>query len=225
MDKSKLENFDWGTSSEWYIQTIKSEIFENRIYDKFFTVEEGDIVLDFGASTGPYTYSILDNKPKHVFCFEPSFEEFPTLVLNTRIGPVTCINKGISNTEGEILFGSLFGNENKAGLAYSTTFKKIISDYNLQKIDLIKTDCEGGEYDIFNVENLFWIKQNVKKIVGEWHLGSPETKEKFRIFRDVYLRVFNNYEIFSVDNVDIKWELFNEHFIEYYTEVIIYIKN
>jgi FkbM family methyltransferase len=220
-----IDNFDWGTSNEWYIETIKSEIFDNKLYDKFFTVEENDIVLDFGASTGPYTYSILDNKPKHVFCFEPSFEEFPTLVLNTRIGPVTCINKGVSDTEGKHLFTYLFGNENAPGTAYSTTFKKIISDYNLQKIDLIKTDCEGGEYDIFNIENMFWIKNNVRKIVGEWHLDSPETKEKFKIFRDVYLRVFQNYQVYSVDNVDIKWSLWSDNFIEYYRQIILYIDN
>jgi len=220
-----IDNFNWGTSNEWYIETIKSEIFENKLYDKFFTVEENDVVLDFGSSTGPYTYSILDNKPKHVFCFEPSFEEFPTLVLNTRIGPVTCINKGVSDTEGKHLFTSLFGNENAPGTAYSTTFKKIISDYNLQKIDLIKTDCEGGEYDIFNIENLFWIKNNVRKIVGEWHLDSPETKEKFRMFRDVYLRVFQNYQVYSVDNIDIKWSLWSDTFIDYYRQIIIYIDN
>lgn len=220
-----LENFNWGTSNEWYIKTMKLEIFDENIYNKFFTVEENDVVLDIGASIGPYTYSILKNNPKHVFCFEPSFEEFPTLVLNTRIGPVTCINKGISNQEGQCFFNSLYGNENKPGMAYSTTFNKIISDYNLQKIDLIKTDCEGGEYDIFNVENLLWMKQNVKKIVGEWHLGSPDLKEKFKIFRDVYLRVFKNYQIYSIDNIDIKWNLWNENFIDYYTEIIIYIDN
>ena len=219
-----IDNFNWGTSNEWYIQTIKSEIFENKLYDKFFTVEKNDVVLDFGASTGPYTYSILENKPKHVFCFEPSFEEFPTLVLNTRIGPVTCINKGVSDTEGQNLFTSLFGNENRPGVAYSTTFKKIISDYNLTKIDLIKTDCEGGEYDIFNIENLFWIKNNVRKIVGEWHLDSPETKEKFKIFRDVYLRIFQNYQVYSVDNIDIKWSLWSDNFIDYCRQIIMYIQ-
>ena len=42
-----IDNFNWGTSNEWYIETIKSEIFENKLYDKFFTVEENDVVLDF----------------------------------------------------------------------------------------------------------------------------------------------------------------------------------
>jgi FkbM family methyltransferase len=220
-----IENFDWGTSNDWYKETIGREIFKNNLYHKFFEVEEGDVVLDLGASIGPYTFSILDKNPKHVFCLEPSFEEFPTLVLNTRMGSVTCINKGISNQVGEIYFDVLYGKENKAGVAYSTTFKKIISDYNLHKIDFIKTDCEGGEYDVFNFDNLIWIKQNVKKIVGEWHLETTEKKEKFRLFRDVYLRLFPNHQVFSVDNADIKWELWTENFINYYNQVIIHIDN
>jgi len=220
-----LDNFDWGPSNDWYIQTITKEIFENNTYHKFFDIEEGDVVLDFGASIGPYTYSILDKKPKHVFCFEPSFEQFPTLVLNTRRGPVTCINKGISYQEGEMYFDILYGQENKPGVAYSTTFEKIISDYNLKKVNFIKTDCEGGEYDIFNLDNILWIKENVDKIVGEWHLDTTEKKEKFRIFRDVYLRLFPNYQILSVDGTDIKWELWTEKFINYYRQIIIYIDN
>lgn len=220
-----MTNFDWGSSNDWYIDTIKKEIFTDKIYEKFFEVEKDDVVFDVGASIGPFTYSILEKSPKHVFCFEPSLEQFPTLFINTRKGPVTCINRGISDKVGESDFEFLFGNENKRGNALSTTFKQVIEDYNLKKIDFIKTDCEGGEYDIFNVENLFWIMENVKKIAGEWHLSSWKNKEKFRKFRDVYLNVFPNHEVYSVDGVDIKWSLWTDKFIEYYSEVIIYIKN
>ena len=66
-------------------------------------LEEGDIVFDIGASLGPFTFSILDKNPKHVFCFEPSLEEFKTLVTNTRHGNVTHINKGISDKVGEFV--------------------------------------------------------------------------------------------------------------------------
>jgi FkbM family methyltransferase len=220
-----LDKFDWGTSSEWFVETIKKEIFIEKIYEKFFEVEEDDVVFDIGASIGPFTYSILEKKPKKVICFEPSFEEFSTLVKNTLHGNVYCINKGISSFDGEQLFNDLYGQTNAEGLAYGVTFNQIIEDFNLNKINFIKTDCEGGEYDIFNIENLFWIKNNVEKIVGEWHLDTVQKKEKFRVFRDVYLRVFSNHEIYSIDNVNIKWDLWNEHFIEYYNHVIIYINN
>jgi FkbM family methyltransferase len=223
MDNLNLENFDWGNSSEWYKSFIGDEIFNQRIYEKFFTVDEGDIVMDVGASTGIFTYSILNNNPKHVFCVEPSFDQFPTLNKNTITGNVTCINKAISSNVG--VSDTIEAYNDKELQHYTITFKKFLENYNVQKIDFIKTDCEGGEYDIFNEENMDFILNNVKKISGEWHLNTPETKEKFVIFRDKYLTRFDNFYVFSIDGVDIKWDLWNEHFLEYYNEVIISIDN
>jgi autotransporter strand-loop-strand O-heptosyltransferase len=226
---NKEKSFDWGTQNDWYIKTINEEIFENKIYERFFEVEKGDIVLDVGASLGPFTFSILNKNPKHVFCFEPCEEEFPTLVKNTIGYPVTHIMKGISNvnnlTPNDKLFNSVNGLQTEME---SITFKKFINLYGIDKIDFLKTDCEGGEYDIFNDENYDFIKNNVKKISGEWHLNESYykgSKEKFRKFRDTYLKNMSNHQVFSVDGVDIKWDLWNEHFIEYYNEVIIYIDN
>jgi len=236
-----LDTFDWGwmdkptnrtlsngnvtkSFGQWHKDAITKEIFEEKLYEKFFTVDEGDIVMDFGASVGPFTYSILDKKPKHVYCFEPSPEEIETLTKNTQSGPVTIINKGISDKEGEFEF-NLFGLDGGMKLAKSTTFDKIRDEYDIKKIDFIKTDCEGGEYSIFNNKNFFWVKENVRKIVGEWHLETPERKQQFRVFRDTYLRLFPKIEVFSVDGVNIKWELWTERFLEYYYQVIIYIDN
>ena len=219
------ENFIWEpTCYEGFKETVEQEIFVDKIYERYFAVEEGDVVFDIGASLGPFTYSILDKNPSHVFAMEPSFEEFKTLVLNTRQGPVTHINKGIADIIGEFEFEYVFNKKNENKL-YSTTFKKLISDYNIKQIDFLKSDCEGGEYDIFNSENLFWIKENVKKISGEWHLRTPELKQKFRVFRDTYLRLFPNHQVLSFNGIDIKWNLWNEEFIDYYSEIMIYIDN
>jgi FkbM family methyltransferase len=237
-----LTNFNWGWMEEpslvYHIMSngehkhmgehhkdsIIKEIFIDKCYEKFFEVEEGDIVLDIGASVGPFTYSILHKKPKHVFCFEPSEREFKTLVKNTLGFPVTHINKGISNVNSIVMNDHLFGGEDQME---SITFSKFVDLYNIDKIDFLKTDCEGGEFDIFNIENLDWIKTNVKKIVGEWHLKlqGHNNIEKFRQFRDVYLTEFKNFQIYSIDNVDIKWDLWNEHFLEHYDQIIIHIDN
>ncbi len=222
-----LENFNWGwmnNSEEGLVHKhhITFETFEHKMYEKVFEVEEGDIVLDIGASVGSFTYSILDKNPKHVYCIEPSELEFPTLISNTIGYPVTPILKGISNTNTYVDVEHLYDNKSKME---GMTFKRLVELYNLEKIDFLKTDCEGGEYDIFNDENIDYIKNNIKKIVGEWHLGSPELKEKFRNFRDKYLSQFNNIEVYSVDDFNIKWDLWNDHFIEYYGEVLIYIDN
>ena len=68
-------------------------------------------------------------------------------------------------------------------------------------------------------------KCKIEYTIDNFHLRTPELKQKFRDFRDVYLRVFPNHQVHSFDGVNIKWDLFNEHFMEYYTEVIIYIDN
>jgi FkbM family methyltransferase len=237
-----LTNFDWGWMDEptnvyhimpdgshkhmgeYHKESITQEIFIDKCYERFFEVDEGDIVLDIGASVGPFTYSILNKKPKHVFCFEPSEKEFKTLVKNTIGNPVTHINKGISNVNTVVMNDHLFGGEDQME---SITFSKFIDLYSIDKIDFIKTDCEGGEFDIFNIENLSWIKSNVKKIVGEWHLQlqGHNNVEKFRKFRDTYLKEFKNFQVYSIDNIDIKWDLWNEHFLEHYRQIIIHIDN
>jgi len=219
-----MKHFEWGNSHEEFRSTITKELFEDNIYTKIFDVEEGDVVFDVGASIGPFTYSILDKNPSQVFCFEPSVEEFEFLVKNTNHGPVTFINKGISDKVGEMVFDFIFQSDD-VYKSYSTTFSKVITDYNIKQIDFLKTDCEGGEYDIFNIENLIWIKNNVRKITGEWHLRTPELKKKFRMFRDVYLRVFPNFKLFSIDGFDITNYCWGDEFIEYYNEIYVHIDN
>jgi autotransporter strand-loop-strand O-heptosyltransferase len=229
INKNPLPDFDWGwmsnsndTNGDYHKHAMYDEIFTQGLYEQFFEVEEGDIVLDVGSSVGPFTYSILHKNPKHVFCVEPSESEFTTLIKNTLGHPVTHINKGLSNIIGVIEHDKLFGGETHME---SITFDKLVKLYGLNKIDFIKTDCEGGEYEIFKLGNLPFIKQNVKKIVGEWHLRTPEHKIEFRNFRDNILTHFNKIEVYSVDGVNIKWDLWNDHFIEYYNEVILYIDN
>ena len=227
-----LNSFDWGWMNEgeglFHKNAITDEIFEQKAYERFFEVKEGDIVLDVGASIGPFTYSILDKDPSKVICVEPSPIEHPTLEKNTQNGPVTIVKKALTPTDGKHISTYIFGLNNHIqeevkieGISFNTLLK----ENNLDKIDFLKTDSEGGEYSIFTLDNFCWLKDNLGVAVGEWHLSTPELKHQFRVFRDTYLRLFPNHEVFAINGVDIKWDLWNEHFIEYYNEVIIYIDN
>jgi FkbM family methyltransferase len=228
----KRPEFDWGAinKNEWFKNTLKYEIFQENSYQKFFEVEKDDVVVDVGASVGPFTYAIMPKKPKRVFCIEPSKELFPTLIKNTKNTSAICINKGITDKNGKIVFKGLF-NTDSAEMwsskeeAESMTFDKFIKDYNISKIDFLKLDCEGGEYDILNEKNSQWIINNVKKIAGEFHIHNDELKEKFSKFRETYLKKFTNYQVFAMDGTDIKWDLFNDHFLLYYAQFMIYIDN
>ena len=221
-----IEDFDWGITSEWYRKTIGNEFFEKNLYFKFFNVEKGDIVLDLGASIGPFGYVIKDNNIKHLYSFEPSTGLIPTLVKNTESLPSTILPYAIGSENKMEIINTLDVYHSELSFMPVLKFKNFIEDFKIEKIDFLKTDCEGGEYDVFNDENFEWITKNVNKIVGEWHLNTPEKKEKFRKFRDTYLKYYKNFNLRDVSGkIDIKWDLWNEHFLEYYNEVIIYIDN
>ncbi len=225
-----MSNFQWGWMDEFtdlaklHKNAITQEIFIDRGYETVREVKEGDVVLDVGSSIGPFTYSILPKNPKQVICVEPSHLEHDTLRANVGRDNVTIIEKGLGPVDGQIVIDEVFGANGLPMRIPSIKFDTLIKENNIERINFLKTDCEGGEYDIFNAENLFWIKDNVDFVVGEWHLSTPELKDKFRVFRDYYLKLFPNHQIYSLDGVDIKWDLWNEHFIEFYNEVIIHIE-
>ena len=107
------------------------------------------------------------------------------------------------------------------------SFKELRETYKIDHIDFLKVDCEGGEYDVFSKENIEFLKK-VPKIATEFHLRRNDSSLnncKFRYFRDNILLNFPKFEVYSLDGVDIKWDLYNEHFLEYYKEILIYIDN
>tara|TARA_Y100000310_G_scaffold251987_1_gene258630 strand:- start:1043 stop:2752 length:1710 start_codon:yes stop_codon:yes gene_type:complete len=199
---------------------VYNEVYVDKIYERLTQVEKGDVVVDIGASFGPFTYSILHKEPSKVFCIEPSVDLLPLLTKNVKRDFVSIINKGISGADDTLLAGGF-----SPGTFPTITFQTFIRLNKITTIDFLKTDCEGGEYDIFNSANFEWIKSNVKKIAGEWHLNSDDKKAKFRWFRDHFLSLFSNYKIFSIDDLEITEQVHTEDGIAYYTEVLVHIDN
>lgn len=223
--KIDLNLFDWGPTSEYFREYLENEIFnpinngENSDYEKIFQVEENDIVVDIGATVGDFPYSILHKRPKHIYVVEPLVSFFDTLKKNLEGHPVSFTNAAITSEKHMKI--SWDGQEE---FVRTLTFKEFVDQNRLSKIDFLKIDCEGGEYSILTEENLPILK-NISKIVIECHLGDRIQKEFFRKLRDNILGNFENFHVRSLDFVDIKWDLWNEHFLEYYAGVYLYIDN
>jgi FkbM family methyltransferase len=230
------EDFNWSNLSYEDIVTIEREVVHEKVYRFWNDVKENDVVLDVGASVGAYTISILDQKPKKVYCVEPSENFLKVLSENCSKktssysqNPLVCINYGIIDNEKDQI--NIFGGENKF---IPITFKNMIERYSIDHVNYMKVDCEGGEYSIFKDENMEFLKNKVDFIAMEIHLNYPGCREKFKEFRDKYLTQFENYKVMSCTRQNISWgnsinlkdKIFDNSFIDNYTcEFMIYIKN
>ena len=226
-----LDGLNWGDFPIFLKETLLQE-FSSDCYTSVVPIREGDIVFDFGASIGFFPYSMKQVQLEHIYCIEPCHELIPALIhnLNNCCFDSSIIYGAVSEEDEEFV---LFGSELKIRRedcykqkAPFLNFQKLLQITGVEKIDYIKTDCEGGEYSIFNEINIPWIKKNVSRAVGEWHLGTPELKVKFKNFAPL-LKEFKFFQINDISGYNITESFLNDlsGFINYYQEIIIHINN
>lgn len=237
-------NFQFGRMDKYshaiggtYSEVVVDEIINHKIYEKFYSVSEGDLVIDVGANVGVFTESIMRRNPSHVYCLEPHLEYFEILSENMKIYPnVTCLNIAIGNVVGKVdcddLMGSVFSAE-------CTTWENFIDLHGIGHVNFLKMDAEGAEYDIIRPDNYLDVFNRVDYIVAEYHLengrrGSTSKNimngnSNFSLFRDFLLGKMRKYKLYSLCGSDLRWMMslpttvFTDHFLNRFTEVILHI--
>jgi len=158
-------------------------IFSRKDYGN---VKAGSTVLDIGANIGVFSLYAAFSGANKITAFEPSESSFHILQQNIKqnhLESVVSINRnavvGIPKKhvkfpkESNVLNTILPDSSDAAeyDLVEAISFSKIIND--LGNIDLLKIDCEGGEYEIF----LNTVADDIKKVDEirmEYHIGPYE---------------------------------------------------
>lgn len=167
------------------------EIITNDVYKLYKYTNINNTIIDIGGNHGLVSIILaLQNPNAHIYIIEPYYELINIITQNITINNIqniTIINKALGDgnkvnlTIGNSCSGAsstLVSEQNKfsnkqKGLKNviteieSITFDNLIDTYNISQIELLKIDCEGGEYYLY--DSLYFKNNIVKNIVGEFH--------------------------------------------------------
>ena len=144
------------------------------------------IIINIGAHLGGFTDKCLELYPdvKKIYCFEPLKENYEFLLKKyIEDNRIEVINNAISNKNGVANLykkycrgggcGSAGSSLKKTKINVSNDFDKVcvikissfINENSFKKIDILKIDAEGSEYDIF--EDIF--ENDIHKITDKFY--------------------------------------------------------
>lgn len=143
-----------------YGSYIKEEV-EERYMLKL--AENCDTIFDIGANIGYYSIQFAEAENAIIYAFEPMSYQFETLQRNislNSISNVKAIKKIVSDKDGaERIYFSGFENTGKSSLVKKTnqyedidaiTLDSYCESQNIKRVDLIKIDVEGFEFNVLN---------------------------------------------------------------------------
>ena len=151
-------------------------------FDSEFRIEKDDIIVDIGANIGAFSvYAAKKADKGTVFSYEPDKENYSMLLKNKFLNDADNIfpfNQAISakkctidffvaklNAAGHSIYKTDSGKKIKVE---SISLKDIITTNNILKINYLKIDAEGAEYDIL-MNTSPEIMRKIDKIVLEYH--------------------------------------------------------
>lgn len=129
-------------------------------------LKEGDVILDIGAHIGLQSINMskFSGHTGRVFSFEPTPDTFSILTETVRLNHLTnrisLVNKAVSYEKGQTTFNSSTAGVSNSIVNYNSTsdHNKItvdvisvdlfVKEVNLSKVDFIKIDAEGVEFDV-----------------------------------------------------------------------------
>jgi FkbM family methyltransferase len=155
---------------------IVKQINEERIYDHIFEGEDELTIIDIGANIGLFSTHVQDSAKK-IYAIEPTPNHFTKLckVTESFKDTVVPLNYAIGDYNGTMNFyvskinptqNSLISNWRSADeekiVVETRTLKSLLDEQNIDHVDLIKCDIEGGEIVALTEQTVSEVKDQVE---------------------------------------------------------------
>jgi FkbM family methyltransferase len=182
----RLKNFKYSEIKQdlWSAFTMY-DIFVDNCYDAdFCKVEKDDLVIDIGANIGLFSYYSVLKGASRVYAFEPGLSQAYAIRDNFGTLPIVVEQKAVSSKNGILKL-----RKHKTNSVLSDIFSDEVSDdyeivecptinlesycelNNIKKVNFLKVDCEGSEYEIFESLSKNFITNCIDKIQMEFHIN------------------------------------------------------
>ena len=208
-------------TSAWFTMY---EVFVKEVYQDL-KIRPNDIVLDVGAHVGMFSLYAQEKGAKQVYTFEPTPSTFKYTSKNLgKYKNIKTFNCAMSGHDGTIPF-ILVGpstvcssyeniNNNPAITGYvdndtrktvdipCITFHTFTDNNEVDRIDVMKIDCEGGENDIFPTISDDYLKYRIRKLYMEVHNFLPEKEDNINFCIGMVNRLKSlGYEVTTKDGM------------------------
>jgi FkbM family methyltransferase len=169
----------------WGDAMTVAEIFLDDCYIRHLpTPHNYPVVIDVGGFIGDFSlYAVKRLNARRVIVCEPSPRSWALLLQNIRSNGfeklIVPVNKAVTDGSdimmnidapdtSQCTVSAYFQSEQPAQSVPGISLEQLLRDYDVEKVDLLKIDCEGGEYSILEStpEEVF---SRIQNIVFEYH--------------------------------------------------------
>jgi FkbM family methyltransferase len=168
-----------------------SEIWYREFYNPpFFSIKNKDIIIDIGANNGYFSiYASSLAKNGMIYSFEPAPDLYEIIKKNIDINKISNIkifNSGVAGNDTKLNFYLSKGHNGCHSLYRrspddeeiridAVNLENFCFDKKIEKINLLKLDCEGAEYEIILNFSINFLEK-IEKITMEYHDDINEHK-------------------------------------------------
>ncbi len=161
-----------------------AEIFLDNCYVRDLTLPQNPVVIDVGGFIGDFSlYAVKRLNARRVIVCEPSPRNWALLLKNIanngyedRIEPV---NKAVTDggnammnidapDEYQCMVSAYYPSEQPLIAVSGISLGELLRDHAVESVDLLKIDCEGGEYAILESTPAD-VLSRIRNIVFEYH--------------------------------------------------------
>ncbi|WP_158529660.1 FkbM family methyltransferase [Parvibium lacunae] len=159
----------------------------DKTYRMEYPLNNSSVILDIGGYVGDFAKEMYERYQSTVYIFEPMPHYYDHCVIRFRqIKNIICLNYGLSGANQICTFtdsadATSFYKKNINSREISATLRdvnEVFKELKLDKIDLLKINIEGGEYDVLPAIIESGYIKNIRFLQIQFHnfIDNAETK-------------------------------------------------